>query len=126
MADDLDRFLSKAKPGDLQHKLAHLVDELFPGEAEKQEGWLAEATGVERKTLAPIVPIAQVPEVENSMPVLAPPPPDSDPETETETETETEAATATVAVPVSRGMMVYAAVGAVAGVVVVAAYLALR
>ncbi|HEY1954592.1 MAG TPA: serine/threonine-protein kinase [Polyangiaceae bacterium] len=124
MADDLDRFLSKAKTGDLQHKLALLVGELFPGEAEKQEGWLAEATGVERKTLAPIVPIAQVPEVENSMPVLTPTPPDSDPETETETEAAT--ATPTVAVPVSRGMMVYAAVGAVAGVVVVAAYLALR
>ena len=124
MADDLDRFLGKAKHGDLQHKLARLVDELFPDEAQKQEAWLAEATGIERKTLAPVVPIAEVPEVESSMPIL-PVPPDLDAETETETDSATESETVTAAAP-ARGVMLYALVGALAGVVAVAAYVALR
>jgi len=72
MAKDLDAFLAKKK--DLAGKLSKLVDELFPGEREKQEEWLAEATGKERKTFIPFVPIAEVPEVEQSLPIMPPPP----------------------------------------------------
>ncbi len=142
MADDLDRFLAKSTPAELGRELARLVDELFPGEAEKQEAWLAEAVGRsaggtprsptenERKTLAPIVPIAEVPEVENSMPVLAPPPPDSDPEPEPEPDPDPEAATATATDPPparrTGGVAIYALVGALAGAAAVAAWVALR
>lgn len=124
MADDLDAFLGKTKPAELQAKLARFVEELFPGEAQKQEAWLAEATGIERKTLAPIVPIAEVPEVENSMPVLVAPPP-SEPEAEAEAEAEPEPEPVIAAAP-KRSVMIYALVGALAGAVTVALWVALR
>jgi serine/threonine protein kinase len=132
MADDLDHFLAKTKRTALQAKLAALVEELFPGEADKQAGWLSDATGKERKTFVPIVPIAEVPEVEMSAPVLPQvAEAEAEAETETETETETAAATATAtdAAPAKSPMpavLVYAIVGGIAGILAIVAWLALR
>jgi eukaryotic-like serine/threonine-protein kinase len=92
MANDLDMFLGNARLASLKRRLAHLIEELFPGEAEKQSTWLAEATGQTVKTFAPDVPLAQVPAAEASTPAIFP---DTDSESETETESESESGTAT-------------------------------
>jgi serine/threonine protein kinase len=68
MANDLDLFLGMARLSDLRAKLVRLLEELFPGEAEKQADWLSEATGLNRKTLAPHVPLAEIPAAEQSQP----------------------------------------------------------
>jgi serine/threonine-protein kinase len=129
MAKDLDRFLAKKK--DLPAQLAKVVDELFPGEREKQEEWLSEATGKERKTFVPFVPIAEVPEVEQSLPITAPPPeiieeiaaeeeraPEPEPAYEHEHEPEP-------AGKKSSPIMTYAVMGAIAGAIVIAVWAAL-
>ncbi len=146
LADDLDLFIGGAPLMSLRAKLALLVEELFPGEAAKQDAWLSEATGKERKTLAPIVPLAEVPQVEESVPMMLPtesgPYVKAETETETETEAETETETATEtgtetetvaaeatgarAAIAERGVGLYIAFGALAGVVVVVSWMALR
>ena len=76
----------------------------------------------------PHVPIAEVPEVEQSLPII-PSPASSEPKTETETETETKTAATTGPLPAivqPRGVGLYIAVGALAGVVVVVSWIALR
>jgi serine/threonine protein kinase len=130
MADDLDAFLAKTPPKALAAKVAQLVEELFPGEAEKQHAWLADATGKERKTMAPVVPIAEVPAVEQSVPMLPPSEelleeieaePEPAPETATEMVTETEPA-----LPKPPNVMLYAIIGALAGAIAVVVWFAMR
>ena len=119
MAEDLDTFLAKQR--DLPGKLGKLVEELFPGEADKQHAWLADATGKERKTLAPVVPIAEVPAVEESVRVL--PPEDLDEEEEEEVAPASEAP---LAKPESNASVIlYAVIGAVAGLVAIGVWIAL-
>jgi len=127
MAKDLDAFLAKKK--DLPAQLARLVEELFPGEREKQEQWLSEATGKERKTFTPFVPIAEVPEVEQSIPITPPPPQvieqiaaESEPEPKQDPHPEPEMELAGVK---KTSIVTYAVMGAIAGAVVIAAYVAL-
>jgi serine/threonine-protein kinase len=135
MAKELDAFLAKKK--DLAAKLAKLVEDLFPGEREKQEQWLSEATGKERKTFTPFVPIAEVPEVEQSVPLMPPPPeileevepepasvkePEPEPEPVPEPEAEAEP---DVAPKKSSSIVAYALMGAIAGALAIAAWAAL-
>jgi serine/threonine protein kinase len=120
MAKDLDAFLAKKK--DLPALLAKLIEDLFPGEREKQDGWLTEATGKERKTFIPFVPIAEVPEVEQSMPIT-PPPPEVIAEIEAETKTEPEPEPEPEKKKSS--IVTYAVMGAVAGALAIAAWAAL-
>jgi serine/threonine-protein kinase len=142
LAKDLGAFLG-AREGATRTALARFVEELFPGEAEKQSEWLSEATGKDRKTFVPIVPIAEVPEVEQSVPVI-PRAPESEPIAKTETvavtesasvavtESVTETVTAETSAPTiaarktERGLTLYIALGVLAGTVVVASWMALR
>jgi serine/threonine protein kinase len=70
MADDLDAILGSVPDGQVKARLAQLLDELFPGESQKQEAWLTEATGHDRQTFVPVVPLAEVPAAEHSAPAL--------------------------------------------------------
>ncbi len=72
MADDLDEVIGSTSDAELRAHLAMLVAELFPGEAEKQADWLSLATGRERTTFLPSVPLAEVPPLEPSVPLLPP------------------------------------------------------
>ena len=63
MADDLERFLEKhARKGEMTEVLATWIEELFPGEREKQTAWLEEVSAMKRreapKTMAPPAPLA--------------------------------------------------------------------
>ena len=128
MAKDLDAFLAKKK--DLAAKLAKLVEDLFPGEREKQEEWLSEATGKERKTFVPFVPIAEVPEVEQSIPITPPPPEiveeiaaEEEPAPQPEHPPEPEPSVVTKK---SSPIVTYAVMGAIAGAIVIAAFALMR
>lgn len=69
LADDLDSFLGSRSDVELRARLAKLVADLFPGEEARQREWLAEATDQEadRPTFVPPVPLAEVPERESSV-----------------------------------------------------------
>jgi len=125
LAGALDAFLGKRRDA-ARASLARFVEELFPGEAEKQSAWLSEATGRERKTFVPIVPIAEVPEVERSMPVVLPekmPEPADDPEL-ARVEPSDPRAAPTKKKPMSLALPI--ALGALVGIVVIVSWIALR
>ena len=82
MAGDLDEFLAEGgKKGELRTALAAWIEELFPGEREKQEAWLEEVTAAKPappKTMAPPAPLAgEAPRAVESSPTPKeePPPP---------------------------------------------------
>ena len=69
MAEDLDLFLGSKPDAEFRAHIAQLVDKLFPGEAQKQHQWLADAVGDgDRASFVPPVPLAEVPAREKSMP----------------------------------------------------------
>ncbi len=127
MATDLDMFLGEARLADLRAKLVHFIEELFPGEAHKQAGWLSDATGHDRSTMSPLVPVAEVPAVEQSTPVL----PVEEPPTPTPTQTPTPSPSPDIArhsepesVKATRDILIYALVGTLAGLIVVVFWIA--
>jgi serine/threonine protein kinase len=130
MANDLDELLGMARLATLRTRLSRLIEDLFPGEASKQEAWLAEATGQERKSFVPDVPLAQVPAAEASTPVIMPQEPEPEPVAETVAEPEpepvavAEAAIEPPAVTATRDVVVFVLVGSVAGLVVVVFWIA--
>ncbi len=132
MADALDAFLAKERG--LAGKLASLVEELFPGERAQQDAWLTEATGKERKILAPVVPIAEVPAVEESVQTLPPTPEvleeleedELEDAEEEEEEEEPPVSEAPVKPQSTASVVLYAAIGAIAGFIAIGLWLALR
>jgi serine/threonine-protein kinase len=84
MAQDLDLFLGSKSDAEFRALATQLVDTLFPGEAKKQNEWLADAIGDgERVSYVPPVPLAEVPAREKSYPdtgELAPVPSEPEPE----------------------------------------------
>ncbi len=124
MARDLDTYLG-ARAAAQPARIARFVEELFPGEALKQSEWLDDAAGRDRKTFVPPVALAEVPEVEHSVPALAPTERETETEPEPETETEAETEPRKVAGHVKE-IVVYAVGGAIAGAVVIGIWLALR
>jgi len=127
LAEDLDLFLGSVSDAQMRAKLAQFLEDLFPGEADKQASWLAEATGRERQTFVPSVPLAEVPAAEQSTPILptedlAPPPPPPPTPTPTPTPTPSPSPTLTPSPipPRPRGhrdLVISLAVGALAGVI---------
>ncbi|HSQ63801.1 MAG TPA: serine/threonine-protein kinase [Polyangiaceae bacterium] len=123
MADDLDAFVGSASDAQMRARLAQFLEELFPGEAHKQAGWLSEATGRDRQTFVPIVPLAEVPAAEQSTPVLPaemeapppspPPPPSPSPSPPPPPRPKD-----------NRDVMIFAALGAMAGLVAVVVWAA--
>ena len=125
MADDLDAFLGSAPDAEMKARLARFLEELFPGEAHEQADWLSEATGRDRQTFVPTVPLAEVPAAEQSTPVL---PAEMEAPTPTPTPTPTPSPTPSPIPPPrpkdNRDVMIFAALGAVAGLVVVVVWAA--
>ena len=134
MATDLDLFLGETRLAKLRTRLVRFVEELFPGEAEKQADWLSNATGHDRKSFVPSFPVAEVPAVEESAPVIPADlekesEPEPEPESESEPEPESESASEPnpepAAVTATRGVIVFALLGTLAGLIVVVAWIAL-
>ena len=80
MSADLDDFLREhGRKEDMRAALAAWIEELFPGEREKQELWLAEVSAVAApappKTMAPPAPLAGTPSRESEPEKKEPPAP---------------------------------------------------
>ncbi len=138
MADDLELVLGSVPDAEMKARLAKLVEELFPGEADKQASWLAEATGRERQTFLPVVPIAEVPAVEQSAPVppvlppggeavfVFPTPNPNPPSPSPPASPKIDIALAKPKPKSNRDVLISAALGAAAAVILVVAWIALR